>query len=46
MKAKYICPILTSLNKDESVNYDQMHAFYDRLIEAGMDGVLAGGKRR
>lgn len=43
MKAKYICPILTSLNKDESVNYDQMHAFYDRLIEAGIDGVLTGG---
>lgn len=43
MKAKYICPILTSLNPDESVNYDDMHAFYDRLMEAGIDGVLAGG---
>lgn len=43
MKAKYICPILTSMNADETVNYDQMHAFYDQLIEAGIDGVLAGG---
>ena len=40
MKAKYICPILTSMNADETVNYDQMHAFYDQLIEAGIDGSL------
>ena len=43
MKAKYICPILTSMNPDESVSYDDMHAFYDRLMDAGIDGVLAGG---
>lgn len=43
MKAKYICPILTSMNQDESVNYEEMHAFYDRLIADGLDGVLVGG---
>lgn len=43
LNAKYICPILTSLNEDESVNYENMHALYNRLIEAGIDGVLTGG---
>ncbi len=43
MKAKYISPILTSLNSDESVNYEDMHAVYDKLIAAGINGVLAGG---
>lgn len=43
MKAKYISPILISLNPDESVNYEDMHAFYDSLIVAGINGVLAGG---
>ncbi len=31
------------MNPDESVSYDDMHAFYDRLMDAGIDGVLAGG---
>ena len=43
MKAKYISPILTSLNADETVNYEHMHKFYDQLIEAGINGVLTGG---
>lgn len=43
MKAKYISPILTSMNDDESVNFEEMHAFYDRLLEAGIDGILTGG---
>ncbi|WP_028255456.1 dihydrodipicolinate synthase family protein [Veillonella magna] len=43
MKAKYICPILTSMNEDGSVNYEEMHAFYDRVLQAGIDGILVGG---
>lgn len=43
MKAKYICPILTSVNADGSVNYADMHAAYDRILGAGIDGILTGG---
>ena len=43
MKSKYICPILTSINDDGSVNYGEMHAFYDRVLEGGIDGILTGG---
>lgn len=43
MKCKYICPILTSVNKDGSINYDDMHKFYDNLMNAGIDGILTGG---
>lgn len=43
MKSKYICPILTSVNEDGTVNYEDMHAFYDRVLGAGINGVLTGG---
>ena len=43
MDSKYICPILTSVNKDGSVNYEDMHKLYDSLIAAGIQGVLVGG---
>ena len=43
MKSKYISPILTSVNEDGTVNFEDMHAFYDRLLAAGIDGVLTGG---
>lgn len=43
MSSKYICPILTSFNEDGTVNYEDMHGMYDRVIEAGVHGVLTGG---
>lgn len=43
MKSKYFCPILTSMNDDQSVNYEEMHQFYDRIIAANIDGILTGG---
>ena len=43
MKSKYICPILTSINDDGTVNYKEMHAFYDRVLDGGIDGILTGG---
>lgn len=43
MNCKYICPILTSVNEDGTVNYDEMHALYDQILGAGIDGVLVGG---
>lgn len=43
MNCKYICPILTSINKDGTVNYEEMHALYDQILDAGIDGVLVGG---
>lgn len=43
MKCKYICPILTSLNEDGTVNYNDMHALYDQILGAGVDGILVGG---
>lgn len=43
MKSKYLCPILTSFNTDNSVNYKEMHEFYDRVLNGGIDGILTGG---
>ena len=43
MKCKYICPILTSINEDGTVNYKEMHDLYDQILGAGIDGVLVGG---
>lgn len=43
MECKYICPILTSIDKQGNVLYEDMHKLYDNLIEAGIDGVLSGG---
>jgi len=43
MNCKYICPILTSINEDGTVNYEEMHALYDQILGAGIDGVLVGG---
>ncbi len=43
MECKYICPILTSVNEDGSVNYEDMHKLYDLLLNAGIDGILTGG---
>jgi 4-hydroxy-tetrahydrodipicolinate synthase len=43
MDCKYFCPILTSVNADGTVNYENMHAFYDQILGAGIDGILVGG---
>ena len=43
MKCRYFCPILTSMNEDGSVNFDDMHALYDQILGAGVDGILTGG---
>lgn len=43
MNCKYICPILTSINEDGTVNYEEMHALYDQILGGGIDGVLVGG---
>lgn len=43
MNCKYICPILTSINEDGTINYEEMHALYDQILGAGIDGVLVGG---
>lgn len=43
MDCKYFCPILTSVNSDGTVNYEEMHQFYDRILGAGIDGILVGG---
>ena len=43
MDCKYFCPILTSVNADGSVNYEEMHQFYDQILDAGIDGILVGG---
>lgn len=43
MKCNYICPILTSINKDGSINFNDMHKLYDEIINAGINGILVGG---
>ncbi|MCC5467588.1 dihydrodipicolinate synthase family protein [Pelosinus baikalensis] len=43
MNCKYISPILTSINADGMVDYETMHKLYDKLIDAGIDGILVGG---
>lgn len=43
MNCKYICPILTSVNQDGSVNYEEMHKLYDYVLDNGVDGILTGG---
>lgn len=43
MKCGYICPVLTIFREDGSINYEGMHQMYDRLIAAGIDGVVVLG---
>ena len=43
MNCRYFCPILTSVNADGTVNYEDMHALYDQILAGGIDGILAGG---
>ena len=38
-----ICPILTCMNADESINYDGMRHEIDRLINAGISGIFCFG---
>lgn len=38
-----MCPILTSFSENGSVSYDDMHAMYDQILDAGIDGILVGG---
>lgn len=38
-----ICPILTPMNPDESINYDGLKHEIDRLIDAGIYGIFCFG---
>jgi len=38
-----ICPILTPMKEDESINFDGLCSEIDRLIEAGIDGIFCFG---
>lgn len=38
-----ICPILTPMNQDESINEAELHNQVNRLIEAGIHGLFAFG---
>lgn len=38
-----ICPILTPMNEDESINYDGLRKEIDRLIDAGIYGIFCFG---
>ena len=43
MECRYFCPILTSMNDDGNVNFEDMHALYDQILGGGIDGILTGG---
>ena len=38
-----ICPVLTPMNADESINYDGLRSEIDRLINAGIYGIFCFG---
>ena len=39
MKKEYICPILTILKDENTVDFDAMHKLYDRLIKDGISEI-------
>lgn len=43
MKKEYICPILTILKDESTVDFDAMHKLYDRLIEDGISEIALLG---
>lgn len=43
MKAKWITPVVTALDKDGHVDVEGNKSIYDFLIENGMDGILLFG---
>lgn len=38
-----ICPVITPMNEDESVNYEELGRQVKRLIDKGIHGIFAGG---
>lgn len=38
-----IVPLLTPLNEDESVNFEQLRRLVDHVVDGGVDGILAMG---
>lgn len=43
MHAEYYCPILTAFHEDGTFDKEKQHILYDRLLEAGIDGVVVLG---
>lgn len=43
MNAEYYCPILTAFHEDGSFDEGSQHRMYDRLIDAGIDGIVVLG---
>ena len=43
MDKKFLVPILTPFNKDESVNYDALKQLVRKVLDEGADGIYAAG---
>lgn len=43
MKAKYICPLVTLFNEDQTVDFPAMFRLIDRTIDQGIDGLVLLG---
>ena len=43
MKHKFLVPVVTPFNPDETVNYDALATLVKRLLDDGADGIYAGG---
>ena len=43
MKAEYYCPVLTIFKENGEIDYTGMHQIFDRIINAGLDGVILLG---
>ena len=43
MKHKFLVPIITPFNADESVNYDSLARLTKAVLLSGADGIYAGG---
>lgn len=43
MNAEYICPVLTCFDQKGEIDYEGMHQLYERVIQAGLDGIVILG---
>ena len=43
MNAKWICPAVTPLHSDGTLDFDSAARLYHQLARCGLDGVLVGG---
>lgn len=46
MHAEYYCPVLIAFHEDGTFDKEKQHILYDRLLEAGIDGVVVFGSSR